>query len=698
LLNRKPSLILQSEAAECGLACLAMVAAYHGQRLTLSELRRKVAISLKGTTLKSLMAIADSLGFAARPLRVALDALNQIKAPAILHWDMAHYVVLIRATARHVEINDPAIGKRRLTWAEASKHFTGVALELTPAPGFQKKTKVEKVHLSDLWTRVSGFMPSMMQLLILSLVLQVFTLLTPMLNQMIIDDAVTKGDLDLLGILILGMALLALAQMGASLLRSFVAMHFGTHLNFQMRGNLLRHLLRLPVPWFEKRSLGDILSRFGSLGPIQGLFTSGLIAVALDGLMAVVTLLVMLLYAPILTGLVLAGLGLYFIIRTVSYPYQRRMADEGIQLSAKENSVFLETVRGARTFKLFGREAERHSLWQNAWADSINNGLRVQTFGLIGGTANGLFDLTINLLVLYLGARMVIKGEMTLGMLFAFQSYRGQFTGAMVALVNQFFSFRMLGLHLERLADVVHQEVEEEESSGTGGAPSGAVGVRRLSFRYADHEPWVVKDVELTIEPGAFVAFVGPSGGGKSTLLKILMGLYSPTEGEVLVDEQPLRGFGLARYRANIGVVMQDDQLFSGTLADNIAFFDPDLDMKRVEDAARAAQVHEDIMRMPMGYMTLVGDLGSTLSGGQRQRVLLARALYRHPTILFLDEGTANLDAAAESAVMEVVRALPITRIVVARRPAAIAGAERLFMVSGGVVRELNTPTVSPET
>lgn len=668
-----------------------MVAEHHGHRLTLPELRRKVAISLKGTTLKSLMAIADTLGFSTRPLRLDLDALPQLKTPAILHWDMAHYVVLVRTTPRYVEINDPAIGKRRLSWAEVSKHFTGVALELTPAPGFQKKTHVEKVRLSDLWTRARGFVPSMVQLLILSLVLQVFTLLSPMLNQMVIDDAVTKGDMDLLGILILilGMGLLALAQMGTSLLRGFVSMHFGTHLSFQMRGNLLRHLLRLPVPWFEKRSLGDILSRFGSLGPVQGLFTGGLIGVVLDGLMAVVTLVVMLVYAPLLTGIVIAGLVIYFGVRAASYPYQRRLADEGIQLSAKENSVFLETVRGARAFKLFGREAERHSLWQNAWADSINNGLKAQKFGLFGGTANGLFDLAENLLVLWLGARMVIAGDMTLGMLFAFQSYRSQFTGAVVALVNQFFSFRMLGLHLERLADVVHQEVEDEGAVPAAATPpQGGVGVRGLSLRYADHEPWVLKDVELAIEPGEFVAFVGPSGGGKSTLLKILMGLYPPSEGEVLIDGRPLRGFGLARYRAGIGVVMQDDQLFAGTLADNIAFFDPEIDMEQVEEVAKAAQVHEDIMRMPMGYMTLAGDLGSTLSGGQRQRVLLARALYRRPALLFLDEGTANLDAVAENAVMEVVRGLPITRIVVAHRPAAIAGAGRVFVVNGGTVRQ----------
>lgn len=683
-------LILQSEAAECGLASLAMVAGYYGHRATLSELRRRFAISLKGTTLESMIAIADGLGFTTRPVRLDLTELGDLRRPCILHFDLSHYVVLSRVTRRWAEIFDPARGVRRLSHPELSRHFTGVALEFTPAAAFEKREIVERVRLTDLWSRVSGFIPSMVQILVLSALLESFALLSPLVNQMIVDDAIAEGDLDLLNVVILGAVLLIVIQIGTTMLRSAVQMHFATHLTFQMRGNLLRHMLRLPVAWFEKRHLGTIMSRFGSLQPVENLLAGSAISITLDGTMTVVTLAVMILYAQLLTGVVLASLTLFIGVRLGTFPWLRRISVEGIQYQAKLDSIFLETIRGTRAFKLFGRERERHAVWQNAYADAINNGLRVQRIGIKGGAGLALLSAADTLLVFYLGAKAVIQGHMTLGMLLAFQSYRGQFSSSVMSLINQFFQFRMVDLHLERLADMVHQDVEKGlDVERTDNRPLlGAMRVRGLSFRYADHESWVLSDVDFSIEPGSFVAFVGPSGGGKSSLLKLLMGLHPPSEGEILVDDIPLAAFGIRAFRQQIGVVMQDDQLFAGTVADNIAFFDPDLDTDRVEEVARLASVHDEILRMPMGYMTLVGELGSTLSGGQQQRVLLARALYRRPRILFLDEGTANLDMLAERRIMQAFQDLAITRIVVAHRPTAIERADRVFTVERGQVKE----------
>ncbi|TWB44526.1 peptidase domain-containing ABC transporter [Nitrospirillum pindoramense] len=690
--------VLQSEAAECGLACLVMVVGYHGHRVTLSELRRRHAVSLKGTTLKTLIAIADTMGFTGRPLRLDLDDLSKLKRPCILHWDLTHYVVLSRVSSRWVEVQDPASGLQRLSLAEVSKHFTGVALELTPAANFQKRTTVERVRLADLWSKAAGFIPSLIQILALSALLELFGLVSPLVNQMIVDNAIAKGDLDLLNIIVIGAGLLLLIQAGTTLLRGYVQMHFGTLLTFQMRGNLLRHALRLPVPWFEKRRLGDIVSRFNSLQPVQDLLTGGVISVALDGVMAIITLAVMFVYSPLLAGVVFTSLTLFVSVRLGTFPWLRRLTNEGIQYQAKVDSILLETIRGARTFRLFGRERERHAVWQNAYAESVNNNIRTQKIGMHGAAGLSILSGAETLLVFYLGAQAVIAGDMTLGMLLAFQSYRGQFGTATQSLVTQYFKFRMLGLHLERLADAIHQDPEAglaHEMGERGRALSGSLAVRGLSFRYAEHEPWVLRDVDLTIRPGEFIAFVGPSGGGKSTLLKLLMGLYPPTEGDILVDNLPLSTVGLRSYREHIGVVMQDDQLFAGTIADNIAFFDPEMDLERVEEVAKLAALHDEITRMPMGYMTLVGDLGSTLSGGQRQRVLLARAMYRQPTFLFLDEGTANLDMLAERKVMRAFADLSITRVVVAHRSTAIMGAHRIFAVEGGRIQEVSAPAAA---
>ncbi len=691
----KLPMILQAEAAECGLACLVMVAAAHGQRHTLSDLRRKFSASLKGTTLKSVMDMADGLGMVGRPLRLEVDELVSLKPPCVLHWNLAHYVVLKKAWNGPVGvwaiIHDPARGVRKVAPAEIGRSFTGVALELTPTPAFTKKKQVERVRLTDMWSTLKGLKGPVIQLFLLALVVQVIGVFSPMLNQLIIDDAISKGDMDLLTTIGMGMVILLLIQTGIGLLQGFVGMYLGTQLSFQMQSNLLRHALRLPVAWFEKRHIGDIMSRFGSLGPVQSFLTSVPIGATLNVIMLVVGGTMAVLYSPLLFGCVIATMLIPLIVQAVTFPWVRRKTDEGISLGAVASTTFMETLRGARTFKLFGKERERVSQWQNDTAASVNNSVTMQRVGLWGGAGLGIITGLQGVAVWWLGAKQVIDGTMSLGMLMAFQSYAGQFSGALSGLIGLYFQWKTLELHLERLADVVHEdpEVGVDEPIQEGRLFEGRIGADKLSFRYATHEPLVFKDASFSIDPGQFVAIIGPSGGGKTTLMKVLLGLLDPTEGEVKVEGVALKNFGVRTFRHRIGAVLQDDRLLAGTIADNVSFFDADLDMAKVEECLAKACVLDDILKMPMGTMTLVGDLGSTLSGGQQQRVLLARALYREPTILFLDEGTANLDPETEARVSETLRGLSCTRIFVAHREAAIAGADRTLLVAGGTVTEL---------
>ncbi len=690
--------VLQAEAAECGLACLATVAGLHGRAESLSELRRRFPMSLGGTTLKDLIDCADRLGFSARPIRCDLDELSKLDTPAILHWSLDHYVVLLRVSRKSILIADPARGERTLSFEEASRHFTGIALELTPAPHFEKRTEAERVLLSDLWGRLTGFKPFLAQMLFLTLMLQVVALLTPLANQIIIDDVIARGDRELLAVVLLGFAVLILIQTAIQTLRGFIQLHAGQRLSIHLSGNLLKHLLRLQTAFFERRHVGDVLSRFSSLQPVQAFLTNGLVGVALDAAMVIPVAVVMVLYSPLLSGLVVLNLVVVFAVRAAAFPRVRRYAEELLNLSARTESVFLETVRGARAIKIAAREPERHSLWQNTVADQQNVAFQQGSFALWGGGGAALWVGLNGIVVMYLGALQVIEGSMTLGMFFAFQTYAAQFSTRINNLIAAVFSFRMLGLHLERLADIVHADPETDLDGTTALARpiTGKVEARSVSFRYGEYDAWVLRDVNFSIERGEAVAIVGPSGGGKSTLLKIMMGVYEPTEGQIVVDGYPLRVFGLRAFRSRIGVVMQDDQLLSGSIADNVAFFDPNADQDRVEQACQLAHIHDDIMRMPMGYHSLIGDMGSILSGGQKQRLLLARALYKQPTILFMDEGTANLDPELERRVMNSIADQNITRIMVAHRQAAIRGAGRILLVERGSVTEITGAAPRP--
>ncbi len=692
-------LVLQAEATECGLACLAMVAMHHGHAASLAELRRRFPISQTGSSLKTLISIADTIGFSARAVRCDLEEIGQLATPCVLHWDMEHYVVLKKVTARHCTILDPARGQRVLPMEEVSRHFTGVALELTTAPHFERKQRAERVELRDLWSRLSGFYPVLVQLFLLTLLLQAFGLLMPLANQMVIDDVIGRGDSELLVAIMVGFGIFALIQTAIELLRSFIQIFAGQRLALQLTGNLIKHMLRLPSAYFERRHVGDILSRYGSLQPVQDFLTGGITGVLLDAIMVIPAAIIMFMYSPALSAVVVVGVLVTLGVELAAFQRNKRFTDETITLGAKTQSIFLEMIRAVRAIKLAGRESERHAVWQNAMTDQQNVTFRQAVFNLWGNSGFTLLMAVQNLVMLYVGARQIMAGNMTLGMFIAFQSYGGQFSSRTKSLVAQFFTFRMLGLHLERLGDIVHadQEPALEGQAGLGRAFEGEIEIRNLEFRYGPQDPWVLKRVNLRVAAGQRVALIGPSGGGKSTLLKLLTGLYAPNDGEMLIDGIALPKLGMKAYRSQIGVVMQDDQLLSGTIADNVAFFDSQLDMDRVEKSCRVARIHDEILRLPMGYHSLVGDMGSVLSGGQKQRIFLARALYRQPRVLFMDEGTANLDPQLEEQILGDLKNLGITQIMVAHRKAVVDFCEKVYMVGFCTVSEMNTePNPTP--
>jgi ATP-binding cassette subfamily B protein RaxB len=690
--------MLQSEAAECGLASVAMIAAHYGHRINLPGLRQRYPTSIKGTTLEELMAISSDLELAPRALRLELSELDQLQKPAILHWDLNHFVVLEQVGKGDVQIIDPARGRRRLTLAAFGRHFTGVALELTPTADFKPIEARTRTRLSDLWSRLSNFSGPFTQILILSLLMQLTTLITPFYIQLTVDEAIGQGDASLLTILLIGFMVIYGLSAVTRGLRDWVVLTLGQSLSYQMGGNVVRHLVRLPLGYFERRHVGDLLSRIGSIQPIQALLTKGIVNILIDSALLVTTLVVMTLISPVLTGIVLAATLLYVLVTQLLYPGLRRRTEEEIMARANEETYLLETMRAIRAIKLHGHEAMRENGWRNRYAEVISAGYKASIVDIkLDLAENILFGLSF-LLTVYFGALAVLDQRLTVGLLLAFLAYRSSFSSSASSLVEQFQKWRLLSVHLDRLSDIVGEKKEDIRVGGPRAAPTAgpAIRIENLTFAYGPTEAPILDKVSFEIPSGGYVAIVGPSGAGKTTLMRILLGLLEPGAGKLHIDGVPLGPATMAGWRRRIGAVMQDDYLLSGTLSDNISFFDPFPDQQTIEHASRLARIHNEIVKMPMGYHSLISDMGSALSSGQRQRILLARALYRDPDVLFLDEGTANLDPDTENAIAAMIGVLDITRVVIAHRPALVEKADLVLRVDKGGIVEVRRGRAAP--
>lgn len=691
--DRAVPIIVASEAAECGLACLAMIANFHGHQFDLHSLRQRYSVSMAGITLKGLMDLGQKLGLAGRPVKVEMTGLSKLQLPAIAHWEMRHFVVITQVKSNGVVIHDPAHGRRFLRMAEFSKAFTGVALELSPAADFEPVAAKARVSLSSLWSRLTGFWAAVAQVLALTIGLQVIVFAMPFQMQLIVDQAIQQGDLDLLLVIALGFGGLVIMQAALEFMRGWSVLVFGQQMTFQIIGNVVRHLIRLPSEFFEKRHVGDILSRVSSANRIQDVLTQGFITAFMDGITSVIAVVIIFIYSSHLAWIVLTLTAIQILVVQLAFPAMRRRQERQLTESAIEQSHLMETVRAATTIKLMGRESTREGHWRNLYANVINASIASSrwTLGLISWQSlmSGLQIVVIG----YFAGRLVIEGDgFTLGMLFAFMSFRQTFHDRLSSLVDQLVQLRFLGLHLERLSDIVLSEREPDDQSAMAlDQARGEISLRNVSYRYGEADRLVVDGIDLIIRPGEFLAITGKTGDGKTTLFRLLLGLLRPVSGSVLLDGQVATPTLWRAWREHVGVVMQDDRLISGTLAENISFFDPDMDLDRVRQAATTAQIDAEIEAMPMKYLSLVGDMGSALSGGQKQRILLARALYRQPSILFLDEGTASLDLDTEESIASAIEAMPITRVVVAHRPALVGRADRVLVMEGGKLVERAT-------
>ncbi|OBA10549.1 ABC transporter [Acinetobacter calcoaceticus] len=690
--HNKLPVIYQTESSECGLACLAIICNYYGFHISLFELRQKHSISLKGATLDFIIQIATKLNLSARPLRLDLNEITQLKTPCILHMNMDHFVVLKEATLTKVTIVDPASGLRKYSYKEFSKQFTGVALELWPSSNFEERETTKSFKISSLLKDLKNFLPSYFYLLILAIVLQIISLISPLYMQFVLDNVIPEGDSQLLLTLSIAFTVVLFINVLITLTQSLLGIFVSTTLSVQWKYNILHHLVNLPQTYFFKRHLGDILSRFNSIEPIQTTLTSTFIVTFLNAIMAVFTFALMCYMSIKLALISFITLSIYLFLRVLTYYPLRNYTEKGIVYSANQSSYLMETLRGMRIVKTFNQQNNRAKNWLSLYIYQVNNSISTQKFNLYISIVYKLIFGLEGILIIWLGASLVIDKTFTIGFLMAFISYKSQFASSFSSLIDSYIKIKMLNLYGERLSDIVLTDQEDDHvipfTDNQMKGIKGSIEIKELSFKYGDTDSEVIKKISFSIDAGQSVSITGPSGEGKSTLMNLLNSSLQPTEGEIFIDGIPLTQFGNKNLRSIIACVSQDDTLFAGNLLENISFFDEKIDQTWVEECAKMAGIHDEIIKMPMGYFSLVGDMGSTLSGGQKQRIFIARALYKKPKILFMDEATSHLDIAKERMINETIKNLKITRIIIAHRKETIFSSDRIISLLNGSISQ----------
>jgi len=683
-LHRRVPMIHQTEASECGLACVAMICGHYGKSIDMGTLRREFNLSARGTTLASLTGMATQLGLTTRPLSLEINELKDLRMPCLLHWNFNHYVVLIEVRRDGVVIHDPAQGIRNVSASELGKSFTGIVLEVWPDSTFTSGKPSKRFSLRILTGSVHGLKQTLGKILCLSLVIETISLVVPIGTQLVMDHAIPAEDRGLLTLICIGLMLFILLRMLLSMFRGWTSLVMSALINVQWQSGLVSHLMHLPLGYFERRKLGDIQSRFGSLDELRTAFTTSIVGAIIDSIMVICVLCMMVLYGGGLALVVIAFTAIYVLIRVLTYNYYRQLTEESLIRNARAGSYFMETLYGISTIKIQGMTELRIVRWLNLKVDAINTAIRVTKLEMLFGGISGLVAAVDQVTILWLGADLVIANHMTIGMFVAFNAFRGQFTDRVSSLTSILLQMRMMSLHNERVADIALHPREQRKTDLSLITPTepASLTINSLSYRYDSQSQPIFNNLNICISAGESVAITGSSGSGKTTLIKVLCGLFIPNSGTVEINGIDIQQMGINNYQKLIACVMQDDKLFSGSIRENICSFTENADEAWMLECARTSYLHEFIVQMPMGYETMIGELGEGLSGGQKQRLFIARALYKKPKILFLDEATSALDAESEKIVNEAIKKLCITRVIIAHRESTILSADRIINLS----------------
>ncbi len=685
--------IPQTANTDCGPACLAMVLTYFGKELSLEEVRDRVFKGRDGSTARLLLEAATELGLRGRGVTIHdLDDLRHLPRAAILHWDFKHFVVLESVDRSGAVIVDPLDGRRTVSRQELGQSFTGVALAFEPGRDFQPEKSHRRSGTAYFIRELLSRSQNLKRIFLVSLLLQLLALALPIGTGLIVDRVVPRADVSLLQLLVGGLVMLLVFRGLITLVRAFLLLQLRTEFDAKITLEFLDHLVDLPYEFFQNRSTGDLVMRLNSNTMVREILTGSALSTLLDGSLVVIYLLILLAVSPPLGLLVLAlgvlRIGIFLITRRK----HRDLMSSLLGAQARSRGFQVQMLGGIETLKAAGAEKRAVEQWSDLFVDELNVTVAQ---GRLRAYYDTLLDLLASgspLVVLLFGTHQVLAGQLTLGTMLALNALAIGFLTPLSSLITTAFDLEILKSYVARIDDVLR--TDKEQAPGTFRSTpklSGRVTLDAVSFSYGPQAPQVIREVSVDIEAGSFVALVGPSGAGKTTLANLLMGLYRPTGGRVLLDGHDLETLDLRAARRQLGVVTQNPYLFGPSIRQAIALAEPSMSLDRVIEAAKAARIHDEIEAMPLGYETLLGDGGSSMSGGQRQRVALARALATRPALLLLDEATSNLDAICEQQIHGELDRYQGTRIVIAHRLSTVRSADRILVVDEGRIVEAGT-------
>jgi ATP-binding cassette subfamily B protein len=684
--------VAQLTPTDCGVASLSAVLSYHRKEVSTNDVRARLGGGRNGVTARQIVNAAREFGLSARGVAITPEKLQFLPCGSILHWDLAHFVVFERLLKGAIEIMDPSAGRRRVPIEEVNKSLSGVAIVLEPGDSFvpQKRSNTERFRRYREW--LFGARELWVRVIVTSFFLQLIALALPGLTGSLVDKVVPRADKQLLTLVVCAFITLGSFYFLSTFLRSRLLLQLRTRVESRMSFAFVEHLLELPYAFFQQRSAGDLMMRLSSQGAIRELLTTGALSALLDGAMVSVYFFLLLGAAPKLAVIALICAATQALVYSFAGRRSRLLVSESLAAQGRLESYQVELLSGIETLKAMGGTDRATQRWSDLYVDVLNR-------SIVQGELDGTFGALVGavrfagpVVLLLAGAFQVLDGELTLGTMLGLSALGAGFLDPVANLVGTGMRLTQLKGLMERIEDVLDADLERRGGHGQQQAVldlRGGVRLDGVAFKYPSESKPTVEEVSFTVLPGESVAIVGASGSGKSTIARVLAGLYEPCAGTVLYDERPASSLDLRKLRERLGVVTQDVRLFSGSIRDNVSMFENQLAHDRIQRACELAALHDDIMAMPMGYDTVLADGGSSLSGGQRQRLALARALVRGPAVLVLDEATSALDTVTETKVQECLRALQCTRIIVAHRLSTIMEADKIVVMSGGRVSSI---------